>query len=95
MAHAFLNRGYNVVATSRSISRAGYAQSLNLALVDGDIRQAATAEKVAAAAINTFGTIDHVVNLYFFAGKWNATNGQGALPEARPIHCPGSTKLRG
>ena len=63
VAHAFLNRGYNVVATSRSISRAGYAQSLNLALVDGDIGQAATAEKVAAAAINTFGTIDHVVNV--------------------------------
>ena len=63
VAHAFLDRGYNVVATSRSISRAGYAQSLNLALVDGDVGQAATAEKVAAAAINTFGTIDHVVNV--------------------------------
>ncbi len=63
VAHAFLNRGYNVVATSRSISRAGYAQSLNLALVDGDIGQAATAEKVVAAAINAFGTIDHVVNV--------------------------------
>ena len=30
---------------------------------DGDVGQAATAEKVAAAAINTFGTIDHVVNV--------------------------------
>jgi len=62
VAHAFLDRGYNVVATSRSISRAGFAQSQNLALVDGDIGQAATAEKVAAAAIDTFGTIDHLVN---------------------------------
>jgi NAD(P)-dependent dehydrogenase (short-subunit alcohol dehydrogenase family) len=63
VAHAFLDRGYNVVATSRNISRAGYAPSQNIALVDGDIVQAETAEKVAAAAIHTFGTIDHVVNV--------------------------------
>jgi NAD(P)-dependent dehydrogenase (short-subunit alcohol dehydrogenase family) len=63
VAHAFLDRGYNVVATSRNISRAGYAASQNLALVDGDIVQAETAAKVAAAAIHTFGTIDHVVNV--------------------------------
>ena len=36
---AFLDRGYNVVATSRSVSRAGFAASPNLALVDGDIGQ--------------------------------------------------------
>ena len=34
---AFLERGYNVVATSRSTSKAGYSPSPNLALVDGDI----------------------------------------------------------
>jgi NAD(P)-dependent dehydrogenase (short-subunit alcohol dehydrogenase family) len=62
VVHAFLDRGYNVVATSRSISRAGFAQSLNLALVDGDIGEAETAERVAAAAIKSFGTIDHLVN---------------------------------
>jgi NAD(P)-dependent dehydrogenase (short-subunit alcohol dehydrogenase family) len=62
VVHAFLDRGYNVVATSRSISRAGFAQSLNLALVDGDIGQADTAERVVATAIKTFGTIDHLVN---------------------------------
>ncbi len=62
VVHAFLDRGYNVVATSRSISRAGFAQSVNLALVDGDIGQAETAEKVATAAIKSFGTIDHLVN---------------------------------
>jgi NAD(P)-dependent dehydrogenase (short-subunit alcohol dehydrogenase family) len=33
-----------------------------LALVDGDIGQPATAEKVAQAAISKFGSIDHVVN---------------------------------
>jgi NAD(P)-dependent dehydrogenase (short-subunit alcohol dehydrogenase family) len=59
---AFLGKSYNVVATSRSVSKAGFLQSPNLALVDGDIGQAATAEKVAQAAIATFGSIDHVVN---------------------------------
>lgn len=62
VVRAFLDRGYNVVATSRNISRAGFATSPNLALVDGDIGQAATAAEVAEAAIKTFGTIDHVVN---------------------------------
>jgi NAD(P)-dependent dehydrogenase (short-subunit alcohol dehydrogenase family) len=59
---AFLERGYNVVGTSRSATRAGFAPSPNLALVDGDIGQAATAEKVAQTAISKFGSIDHVVN---------------------------------
>ncbi len=62
VVHAFLDRGYNVVATSRSVSKAGFAPSPNLALVDGDIGQAATAEKVAQTAIIKFGSIDHVVN---------------------------------
>jgi len=62
IVHAFLDRGYNVVATSRSISKAAFAPSPNLALVDGDIGQAATAEKVAQTAIDRFGSIDHVVN---------------------------------
>jgi NAD(P)-dependent dehydrogenase (short-subunit alcohol dehydrogenase family) len=35
--HAFLDRGYNVVATSRNVSKAGFAPSPTLALVDGDI----------------------------------------------------------
>jgi len=62
IVHAFLDRGYNLVATSRSISKAAFAPSPNLALVDGDIGQAATAEKVAQTAIDRFGSIDHVVN---------------------------------
>ena len=62
VVQAFLDRGYNVVATSRSVSKAGFAPSPNLALVDGDIGQAATAEKVAQTAIIKFGSIDHVVN---------------------------------
>jgi NAD(P)-dependent dehydrogenase (short-subunit alcohol dehydrogenase family) len=62
VVQAFLDRGYNVVATSRSVSKAGFKPSPNLALVDGDIGQSATAEKVAKAAIDKFGSIDHVVN---------------------------------
>ena len=62
VVQAFLDRGYNVVATSRSVSKADFAPSPNLALVDGDIGQAATAEKVAQVAISKFGSIDHLVN---------------------------------
>jgi NAD(P)-dependent dehydrogenase (short-subunit alcohol dehydrogenase family) len=59
---SFLDRGYSVVATSRKITGAGLAESPKLALVDGDIGQASTAEKVAQTAISKFGSIDHVVN---------------------------------
>ena len=62
IVQAFLERGYNVVATSRSISKAGYAPSSNLALVDGDISLAETADVVAKSAIERFGSIDHLVN---------------------------------
>jgi len=62
IVQGFLGRGYNVVATSRSVSKAGFMSSPNLILVDGDIGEAATAEKVAHAAIREFGTIDHLVN---------------------------------
>ena len=51
-----------MVATSRSVSKASFASSPNLALVDGDIGHEATAEKVAETAIAKFGSIDHVVN---------------------------------
>jgi len=62
VVQTFLNRGYSVVATSRKITQAGLNPSPNLALVDGDIGQAATAEKVTQTAISKFGSIDHVVN---------------------------------
>jgi NAD(P)-dependent dehydrogenase (short-subunit alcohol dehydrogenase family) len=62
IVQAFLEREYNVVATSRSVSKAGYAASPRLALVDGDIGLQATAQQVAQAAIERFGSIDHVVN---------------------------------
>ena len=62
IVHAFLDRGYHVVATSRSVSKSGVTPSSSLALVDGDIGQTATAAKVAQVAVATFGSIDHVIN---------------------------------
>ena len=62
VVQTFLDRGYNVVATSRGISKANFAPSPHLELVDGDIGQAATADNVAQTAIGKFGSINHVVN---------------------------------
>jgi NAD(P)-dependent dehydrogenase (short-subunit alcohol dehydrogenase family) len=62
VVQAFLDRGYNVVATSRGISKANLAPSPYLALVDGEIGQAATADNVVQTAIGKFGSINHVVN---------------------------------
>jgi NAD(P)-dependent dehydrogenase (short-subunit alcohol dehydrogenase family) len=62
IVQAFLDRGYNVIATSRSISKAGFAPTPKLALVDGDIGQAATAATVTQTAVSKFGSIDHLVN---------------------------------
>jgi NAD(P)-dependent dehydrogenase (short-subunit alcohol dehydrogenase family) len=58
----FLKRGYNVVANSRKISESALVQTDRLVLVDGNIGEAATAAKIAATAVNTFGSIDAVVN---------------------------------
>jgi NAD(P)-dependent dehydrogenase (short-subunit alcohol dehydrogenase family) len=63
VANLFLDRGYNVVATSRNISHKNeLRRSDNLALVDGDIGQAATAEKLVATALERFGSVDALVN---------------------------------
>jgi NAD(P)-dependent dehydrogenase (short-subunit alcohol dehydrogenase family) len=62
IVRAFLDRGYNVVATSLSFSKSGNAASPNLAEVGGDIGDPATAEKVVRTAVSQFGSIDHVVN---------------------------------
>ncbi|NGZ88117.1 SDR family NAD(P)-dependent oxidoreductase [Duganella aceris] len=63
IANAFLARGYNVVATSRSASKSAELQpSDSLAVVDGDIGDAATAAKVVATAVERFGGVDGLVN---------------------------------
>ncbi|MFA5956842.1 SDR family NAD(P)-dependent oxidoreductase [Hyphomicrobium sp.] len=60
---AFTERGYNVVATSRRVSESAEIKaSEHVALVDGDIGDAATAKKVAETAVEKFGSIDALVN---------------------------------
>ena len=63
VVRAFLEQGYNVVGTSRNASKsAELMASDRLVMVDGDIGQAATAQKVVGAAIEKFGPIDALVN---------------------------------
>ena len=69
LVKAFLDRGYNVVANSRNITKSGaFDASDKLALVDGSIAGAATAARVTETAITKFGSIDTLVNnagIYF------------------------------
>src|SRR5712672_3087035 len=59
---AFLARGYNVVGTARSATKSKeLSASEHLALIDGDIGQFETAQKIAELAIKKFGSIDAVV----------------------------------
>jgi NAD(P)-dependent dehydrogenase (short-subunit alcohol dehydrogenase family) len=63
IANEFLDRGYNVVASSRNISRKNeLKRSNNLVLVDGDIALDATAEKIVDTAVQRFGSIGALVN---------------------------------
>jgi NAD(P)-dependent dehydrogenase (short-subunit alcohol dehydrogenase family) len=61
LVEAFLKQGYNVVATSRSVSQQLTA-STTLVLIDGDIGKPETAAKVVEAATKNFGHIDVLVN---------------------------------
>ena len=62
IAKAFLERGYNVVGTSRNASKSkDLCASAQLALVDGDIGSPETAAKVVQLAITSFGSVDAVV----------------------------------
>ncbi|WP_394777276.1 SDR family NAD(P)-dependent oxidoreductase [Undibacterium sp.] len=63
VVRTFLARGYNVVATSRTISKSGaFAAADNLVLVDGDISLPATAQKLVEAAVGKFGGVNALVN---------------------------------
>src|SRR3984885_4229813 len=63
VVRAFLERGYNVVGTSRNATKSAELKASDkLVMVDGDIGQAATAQKAADATIQKFGSIDAVVN---------------------------------
>jgi NAD(P)-dependent dehydrogenase (short-subunit alcohol dehydrogenase family) len=71
IAQAFLARDYNVVATARSATKSKeLSASDHLALVDGDIGQFETAQKVTEVALDKFGSIDAVVaNAGIFIAK--------------------------
>jgi len=63
LVKAFLDRGYNVVANSRNITKANpFPPSANLALVDGDIGDPKAAAKIAETAVTRFGRIDVLIN---------------------------------
>ncbi len=63
IANLFLDRGYNVVANSRNISRKSELhRSDDLTLVEGDIGLVSTAEKIVATAVKRFGSVDALVN---------------------------------
>lgn len=63
LVQTFRDRGYNVVANSRNISKSGaFTESAQLALVDGNIGDSAVAAKVVETAIKKFGSIDALVN---------------------------------
>src|SRR6202521_4655906 len=61
LVEAFLKEGYNVIATSRDVSRS-FTTSPNLVLIDGDIGRQGTANKCIEAAMLHFGAIDVLVN---------------------------------
>jgi len=63
IVNAFLERRYRVVASSRTVTKSGaFKAADNLALVDGDIANPATAANITETALGRFGTIDAVVN---------------------------------
>ena len=62
IVRAFLARGYNVVGTARNATKSGeLSPSEHLVLIDGDIGQFETAQKVAELALKKFGSIDALV----------------------------------
>src|SRR5881396_1059245 len=62
VVQAFLARDYDVVGTARSATKSKeLSASEHLALIDGDIGQFETAQKVAELAFKKFGSIDAVV----------------------------------
>src|SRR5580658_7461795 len=62
VTNAFIERGYNVVGNSLSITASTFATTDRLAAVPGDIGDPSIADEIALTAIKTFGSIDGVVN---------------------------------
>ena len=63
LVNRFLENGYNVVGTSRTITKStAFNPSAQLALVDGDIGDSDTAQRITDTAVERFGRIDVLVN---------------------------------
>ncbi|QFY62959.1 SDR family oxidoreductase (plasmid) [Rhizobium grahamii] len=63
LVKTFLDKGWNVVGTSRRISEAtSFDRAGRLELVDGDVSDPETAERVSQRAIEQFGSFDALVN---------------------------------
>jgi NAD(P)-dependent dehydrogenase (short-subunit alcohol dehydrogenase family) len=62
VTNAFIERGYNVVGNSLNITASTFPATDRLAVVRGDIGDPSTAREIASTAIETFGSIDGVVN---------------------------------
>jgi NAD(P)-dependent dehydrogenase (short-subunit alcohol dehydrogenase family) len=62
ITNALLERGYNVVGNSLNITAAAFPATAQLAVVRGDIGDPSTAREIASTALDTFGSIDGVVN---------------------------------
>src|SRR5580692_10468278 len=63
VVRSFLDRGYNVVANSRNITKLDtFIESDHLALVGGSIGESAVASRVVETAVQKFGSIDALVN---------------------------------
>jgi len=59
---ALIERGYNVVGSSLNITASDFDVTDRLAVVRGDIGDPSTAREIASRAMDTFGSIDGVVN---------------------------------
>ena len=60
---ALLEKGYQVVANSRNITKKSpFAESERIALVDGDIGQASTATRIVETAVGRLESVDALVN---------------------------------
>jgi NAD(P)-dependent dehydrogenase (short-subunit alcohol dehydrogenase family) len=63
LTRGFLEAGFNVVANSRNVTRAGTLKPEgDLFLVDGDVGESATARNLIQSAIKRFGSIDVLIN---------------------------------
>src|SRR3954471_9017401 len=63
IVNALVERGFNVVANSRQMSRSTeVAASDHVALVDGHVGEPATAAEIVRTAMSRFGSIDALVN---------------------------------